>query len=319
MPEITYNDAIVQALAEEMQRDGSVLVFGEGVATMQPQLVERFGPERVRNTPLSEAIIAGTAVGAAATGLRPVVDMLYAPFLTYAMDAIVNSAGKLRYLSGGQFEFPMVVLAKTGAGWGVGAQHTHNFEAWFVHSPGLKVAMPSNAADAKGLLKSAIRDDNPVLFFSDMTLGFNSCEAAAGDDALVPLGKAAVVRTGTDVTLISYSKSVSTCLQAAAELLTHGISAEVIDLRTLKPLDVETLFVSVRKTGRAVVVQEAGPLCGIASEISATLSENAFRALKAPVVRLTGPDVPTPASYALEQAFVPGAPAVVAAVLRLLE
>lgn len=318
MPQLTYNDAIIQALAEEMQRDARVLIFGEGVATLQPQLVEQFGKERVRNTPLSEAIIAGTAVGAAATGLRPVVDMLYAPFLAYTMDAIVNSAGKLRYMSGGQFEFPLVVLAKTGAGWGVGAQHSHNLEAWFVHSPGLKVVMPSNAADAKGLLKSAIRDNNPVLFFNDMTLGFNPSEVAAGEDALVPLGNAAVIRTGHQVTLISYSKCVHTCLQAAEELASQGIEAEVIDLRTLKPLDVETLLVSVRKTGRAVVVQEAGPLCSIASEISAVLCESAFSVLKAPVLRVTSPDVPTPASHVLEQAFLPQTEEVVAAVQRLL-
>ncbi len=319
MPQITYNDAIVQALAEEMQRDARVLIFGEGVATLQPQLVQQFGKERVRNTPLAEAIIAGTAVGAAATGLRPVVDMLYAPFLAYAMDAIVNSAGKLRYMSGGQFEFPLVVLAKTGAGWGVGAQHSHNLEAWFVHSPGLKVVMPSNAADAKGLLKSAIRDNNPVLFFNDMTLGFNSSEVAAGEDALVPLGKAAVMRNGHQVTLISYSKCVHTCLQAAEELASQGIEAEVIDLRTLKPLDVETLLASVGKTGRAVVVQEAGPLCSIASEVSAVLCESAFSVLKAPVLRVTSPDVPTPASHVLEQAFLPQASAVVATVRSLFE
>jgi len=319
MPQITYNDAIVQALAEEMQRDARVLVFGEGIATMQPQLVKEFGRERVRNTPLSEAIIAGTAVGAAATGLRPVIDMLYAPFLAYAMDAIVNSAGKLRYMSSGQFEFPLVVLAKTGAGWGVGAQHTHNLEAWFVHSPGLKVVMPSNAADAKGLLKSAIRDNNPVLFFNDMTLGFNPSEVAAGDDSLVPIGKAAVVRAGHDVTLVSYSKSVGVCLQAAEELASQGIAAEVVDLRTLKPLDQDTLLESVRKTGRMIAVHEAGPFCSMSSELCALVSEKAFSALKGPVLRVTSPDTPTPASYALEQAFLPQPSAVVTAVQRLLE
>lgn len=318
MPQITVNDAIAQALVEEMQLDPSVLIFGEGVATLQPQLVSQFGAERVRNTPLSEAIIAGTAVGAAATGLRPVIDMLYAPFLSYAMDAIVNSAGKLRYMSGGQFQFPLVVLAKTGAGWGVGAQHTHNLESWFVHSPGLKVVMPSNAADFKGLLKSAIRDNNPVLFFNDMTLGYHPGEVAEGDDALVPIGKAAVVRTGSDVTLVSYAKSVHTCLQAADTLAEQGIKAEVIDLRTLKPLDEATVLESVHKTGRLVVVHEAGPLCSVGSEVAAIVSEKAFAALKAPVRRVTSPDVPTPSSYVLEQAFIPQAPAVVAAVLGLL-
>jgi len=319
MPQITYNDAIVQALTEEMQRDSRVLIFGEGVATLQPQWVAQFSKERVRNTPLSEAIIAGTAVGAAATGLRPIVDMLYAPFLTYAMDAIVNSAGKLRYMSGGQFEFPLVVLVKTGAGWGVGAQHSHNLEAWFAHSPGIKVVMPSNAADAKGLLKSAIRDDNPVLFFSDMTLGFNPDEVAAGDDALIPLGQAAVVRTGEDVTLISYSKCVHTCLQAAEQLASEGIAAEVIDLRTLKPLDETTVLVSARKTGRVVVVHEAGPFCSIGSEISALISEKAFSALKASIRRISSPDVPTPASHVLEQAFIPQVSTIAEAAMGLVK
>lgn len=318
MTQLTVDAAIHQALAEEMQRDARVLLMGEGVATLKPDLVQQFGAERVRNTPLAEAIIAGTAVGAAATGLRPVIDMLYAPFLTYAMDAIVNSAGKLRYMSGGQFEFPLVVLAKTGAGWGVGAQHTHNLEAWFAHSPGLKVVMPSNAADFKGLLKSAIRDNNPVLFFTDMTLGFNPGEMMEGDDAMVPLGKAAIVRQGREVTLVSYAKTVHTCLQAAETLAEQGISAEVIDLRTLKPLDADTVIESVHKTGRLVVVHEAGPLCSIASEIAATVSERAFAVLKAPVRRVTSPDVPTPASYVLEQAFVPQAGAVVSAVQGLL-
>lgn len=317
MKTMTVNDAIQQALVEEMRRDARVLIFGEGVATQQRALLEEFGKERVRNTPLSEAIIAGTAVGAAATGLRPIIDMLYAPFLTYAMDAIVNSAGKLRYMSGGQFNFPMVVMARTGAGWSVGAQHSHNLESWFVHSPGLKVVMPSNAADFKGLLKSAIRDDNPVLFFSDMTLGYTPGEVAEDDAALVSIGKAAIVRAGSDVTLVSYAKTVHTCVQAATTLAQQGIEAEVIDLRTLKPLDTEAVLHSVRKTGRLVVVHEAGPLCSVGSDIAAVVADQAFDALQAPVRRITSPDVPTPASYALEQAFVPQAAAIVAAVEEL--
>ncbi|HYR25364.1 MAG TPA: alpha-ketoacid dehydrogenase subunit beta, partial [Aquabacterium sp.] len=188
MSTMTAQEALYRALHEEMQRDARVMLMGEGVATLHPDLVEAHGAERVRNTPLSEAIMAGCAVGAAASGLRPVVDMLYAPFLTYAMDAIVNSAGKLRYVSGGQFAFPLVTLAMTGGGWGVGAQHNHNVEAWFVHSPGLKVVMPSTPADAKGLLLASIRDDNPVVFLEHKIL-----YAATGDvpegDYTVPLGK----------------------------------------------------------------------------------------------------------------------------------
>src|SRR5690606_32198286 len=212
MPLITVDEAVGQALAEEMRRDPRVLVFGEGVATKRRALVEEFGADRVRNTPLAEAIIAGTAAGAAASGLRPVVDLLFAPFLTLAMDAIVNSAGKLRYLSGGQFEFPMVVLTMTGAGWGVGSQHNHNLEAMFVHARGLKVVMPSSAAGCKGLTRAASRDDHPVLFFMDLALGDLPGPVPEGEH-LVPLGRAAVLRDGADVTLVSYAKTVGHCLQ----------------------------------------------------------------------------------------------------------
>jgi acetoin:2,6-dichlorophenolindophenol oxidoreductase subunit beta len=316
MPQITVNEAIEQALAEEMRRDERVLMFGEGVATKRKELAKEFGPLRIRNTPLAEGIIAGTAAGAAATGLRPVVDMLFAPFLCFAMDEIVNSAGKLRYVSGGQFEFPMVVLSMTGGGWTVGAQHNHNLEAWFVHSPGLKVVMPSNAADFKGLLKSAIRDDNPVLFFVDMPLGHVPGDVPEGEH-LVPLGKAAVRREGSDVTIISYAKMVDTCLQAAVQLEERGIDAEVIDLRTLKPLDEEAILRSVRKTGRLLIVHEASRMCGVGAEISAIVAEHAFGSLKAPIMRLTGPDAPAPSSYVLEQAFMPQPDAVATAVLQL--
>lgn len=318
MNSITINDAVSQALAEEMRRDPRVLIFGEGVATKRRELVAEFGAARVRNTPLAEGIIAGTAAGAAATGLRPIVDLLFAPFLCFAMDEIVNSAGKLRYLSGGQFSFPMVILALTGSGWGVGAQHNHNLEAWFAHSPGLKVVMPSSAADFKGLLKAAVRDDNPVLFFMDLALGFETGEVPDGDH-LVPLGKSATLRTGTDVALISYAKTVHTCIDAARRLADHGISSEVLDLRSLKPLDEAAILATARKTGRVIVVHEASRLCGIGAEVAALIAEHAFDALKTPVLRLTGPDAPAPASWPLEQAFVPQADAIVAAASRLVK
>lgn len=317
MAQITVNEAISQALAEEMRRDPRVVMFGEGVATKRRDLVEEFGKERVRNTPLAEGIIAGTAVGAAATGLRPVVDLLFAPFLCFAMDEIVNSAGKLRYISGGQFEFPMVAIAMTGGGWTVGAQHNHNIEAWFVHAPGLKVVMPSNAADFKGLLKAAIRDDNPVLFFIDMPLGYVPGDVPEGEH-VVPLGKAAVRRSGKDITIISYAKMVNTCLQAAEKLAEAGIDAEVIDLRSLKPLDEETILVSARKTGRALIVHEASRTCGVGAEVAAIVGEKAFDDLTAPVRRLTGPDAPAPSSYVLEQAFMPQSDAIIAAAAELV-
>ncbi len=317
MQTLTVNDAVSQALAEEMRRDPRVLMFGEGVATKRHDLLAEFGPERVRNTPLAEAIIAGTAAGAAAMGLRPVIDLLFAPFMTLSMDAIVNSAGKLRYLSGGQFEFPMVVLAMTGAGWGVGAQHNHNLEAMFVHAPGLKVVMPSSVADFKGLLKSAIRDPNPVLFFMDLALGHTSGEVPEGEYA-VPIGGAAVRRAGRDVTLVSYAKTVGHCLAAAKGLAELGVDAEVIDLRTLKPLDEATILRSVRKTGRLVVVHEAAAPCGVGAEIAALVSEKAFESLRAPVRRLTGPDAPAPSSWVLEQAGVPQPEAIVRAAAALV-
>lgn len=318
MTRMTVEQAIDAALAEEMQRDPRVLLMGEGVATKRRALVERFGEMRVRNTPLAEAIIAGTAVGAAASGLRPVIDLLFAPFLTYAMDALVNSAGKLRYLSGGQFEFPLVAISMTGSGWGVGAQHNHNLEAMFVHAPGLKVVMPSTAADFKGLLKAAVRDDNPVLFFADIGLMYQESEVPDDSEWMVPLGQAAVRRLGTDVTLVSYAKTVDVCLEAAAHLQQQGIAAEVIDLRTLKPLDARTVLASVEKTGRLVVVTEASGMCGVAAEVAARVATDAYDALRAPVVRLTGPDAPNAASWGLEQAAVPGAEAVVDAVHGLL-
>ena len=312
------NQAIAEAIGEEMRRDPRVVMFGEGVATKRRELVEEFGHIRVRNTPLAEGIIAGTAAGAAATGLRPIVDLLFAPFLCYSMDEIVNSAGKLRYISGGQFSFPLVVLAMTGGGWGVGAQHNHNLESWFVHSPGLKVVMPATAYDFKGLLKAAIRDENPVIFFIDMVLGYQPGEVPA-EDYIVPLGSAVTRREGTDVTIVTYAKMVHACLEAAKTLADRGVSAEVIDLRSLKPIDENKVLESVRKTGRVLVVHEASRMCGVGAEISAIVAEKAFSFLKAPVLRITGPDVPAPSSYMLEQAFIPQPQSIVAAVSRLID
>ena len=316
MPTLTLYDAIGTALTEEMRRDPHVIAFGEGIATKRHDLVEEFGALRVRNTPLAEGIIAGTAVGAAATGLRPVIDMLFAPFLCYAMDELVNSAGKLRYMSGGQFSFPLVTLAMTGAGWGVGAQHNHNIEAWFVHSPGLKVVMPSSPADARVLLKAAIRDDNPVIFLLDIGLLYQPGEVPLNASP-IPLGRAATLCAGKDVSLISYGKTVHRCAQAAEVLTAEGIAAEVIDLRSLKPLDEAAILATARKTGRVVVVHEANRLCGVGAEIAALIAEQAFASLKAPIVRLGGPDAPVPSSFPLEQASVPQADAIAAAARRL--
>lgn len=316
MQVITIGEAMNQALAEEMRREPAVMMFGEGVATKRRDLVAEFGEERIRNTPLAEGIIAGAAVGASALGMRPVIDFLFAPFMTLAMDEIVNSAGKLRYISGGQFSFPLVAIAMTGTGWTVGAQHNHNLEAWFVHSPGLKVVMPSTAADAKGLLKSAIRDDNPVLFFIDMSLLADAGAVPAGDH-LVPLGKSILRRQGDDVSLISYGKTVRACEAAAETLRGRGIEADVLDLRSLKPMDENAILATARKTGHVVIVHEAGRLCGVGAEIAAILAERAYGDLRAPVVRITSPDVPAPSSYPLELAFTPQAEAIVSAAAAL--
>ncbi|MDN3921292.1 alpha-ketoacid dehydrogenase subunit beta [Roseateles violae] len=310
MKQLTVYEAIAEALAEEMRRDPRVLMMGEGVATKRGELLAEFGAARVRNTPLAEAVIAGTAVGAAGMGLRPVIDLLFAPFMTLAMDALINGAGKLRYLSGGQFEFPLVAMAMTGSGWCVGGQHNHNLEAMFVQAPGLKVVMPSSPADFKGLLKAAIREPDPVLFFTDLALLHAAGPVPEGEH-VVPLGKAAVLRQGQDLTLLSYAKTVAECLQAAEALAELGIEAEVIDLRTLKPLDMATVLASVRRTGRLIVVHEAAAPCGVGAELAAQVAEQAFGALKAPVRRLTGPDAPAASSWVLEQAAVPRAPEIV--------
>ena len=231
----------------------------------------------MRNTPLAEGIIAGTAAGAAATGLRPVIDLLFAPFLTFAMDELVNSAGKLRFISGGQFSFPLVAIARTGAGWGVGAQHNHNLEAWFVHAPGVKVVMPSTAADFKGLLKSAIRDENPVMFFADIGLLHTPGEVPDGDH-VVPIGKAALRREGSDVTLISYGKDGAiTASPRRRRSRAEGISAEVIDLRSLKPLDEAAMLARcARPDAPSSCTKQPAP-CGVGAEIAAILSRESVR------------------------------------------
>ena len=283
MKTLTMDEAVEEALFEEMARDARVLALGEGVVETWSRLRQSYGPQRIRNTPLAEGIIAGTAVGASAMGLRPVIDMLCAPFLCYAMEELVNSAGKLRYLSGGQFSFPLVVLARTGIGFSVGAQHSHSLEAWFAHAPGLKVVMPSSPAEAKGLLKAAIRDENPVLFFPDFTQGAVPGEVPEGEH-LLPLGKAEVAREGQHATIVTYGRMVHTAREAAAALAEQGVSVEIINLRTIKPLDEGAVLASVRKTGRLVVAHEASRMCGVGAEVSAIVAEKAFGALKAPIL-----------------------------------
>lgn len=325
MQQLGMGQAVNQALREEMMRDANVFIAGEGVGVsihanpMLPTagLLEDFGPERVKDTPVSEAAIAGLAVGAAVAGLRPVIEIMFNPFFTLASDMIVNHAAKLRYLSGGKSSFPMVVRMKSGAGFGAGCQHSHNLEAWVAHCPGLKVVMPSTPADAKGLLKSAIRDDNPVIFIEDMVLYFQPGPVPE-DEYLVPMGKSDVKREGKDVTIVTWSKMLGVALGAATRLAEEGIEAEVVDLRTLVPLDKETLLSSVRKTGRLVVLHEATRTGGFAGEICAVATEEAFSSLKAPFRRVTGPDSPVPSSPPLERFYIPSEEKLVTAVKEIL-
>lgn len=325
MQKLGMGQAVNQALREEMRRDPNVFIAGEGVGVsihvnpMFPTtgLLEEFGPKRVKDTPVSEAAIAGLAVGAAEAGLRPVVEIMFNPFFTLASDMIVNHAAKLRYLSGGKSSFPLVVRMKTGAGFGAGCQHSHNLEAWAAHCPGLKVVMPATSADAKGLLKSAIRDDNPVLFIEHMGLYFAPMPVPE-EEYLTPIGKAEVKRPGKDVTVVTWSSMLGAAMEAAEQLTGEGIETEIVDLRTLVPLDKETLLASVRKTGRLVVLHEATRTGGFGGEVAAVVMEEAFADLKAPLRRVTGPDIPVPTSPPQEQFYIPNAQRLISAIREIL-
>ncbi len=312
MQKLGMGQAINQALKEEMHRDPNVFIAGEGVGVsihLNPMfpthgLLEEFGPKRVKDTPVSEAAIAGLAVGAAEAGLRPVVEIMFNPFFTLASDMIVNHAAKLRYLSGGKSSFPLVVRIKSGAGFGAGCQHSHNLEAWAAHCPGLKVVMPATSADAKGLLKSAIRDDNSVIFIEHMGLYFAQMPVPE-DEYLTPLGKADIKRQGKDLTVVTWSGMLGAAMGAAEKLSQEGIEMEIVDLRTLTPLDKDTILSSVEKTGRLIVMHEATRTGGFGAEIAAVVMEEGFKFLKAPLKRVTGPDIPVPASPPLEKFYIP--------------
>ncbi|AQS57799.1 alpha-ketoacid dehydrogenase subunit beta [Desulforamulus ferrireducens] len=325
MQQITMGEAVNQALREEMRRDEKVFIAGEGVGVgihSNPKfptfgLLEEFGPRRVKDTPVSEAAIAGLAVGASVMGLRPVVEIMFNPFFTIASDQIVNHAAKLRYLSGGKSKFPLVVRMKTGSGIGAGCQHSHNLEAWLAHCPGLKVVMPGTPADAKGLLKSAIRDDNPVIFIEDMILYFVPGQVPEGDYT-IPLGVADIKKPGRDVTLVTWSKMLGTAFKAAAQLEQEGISVEIVDLRTLVPLDEEAILQSVTKTGRLVVLHEATRTGGFGGEIAAIVAEKAFSQLKAPIKRIAAPDIPVPYSKPLEEFYLPNEKTVIETIKAMI-
>ena len=311
MTEITVREALRDAMAEEMRRDESVFLMGEEVAQYQGAykvsqgLLEEFGDKRVVDTPITEHGFAGVGVGAAYRGLRPIVEFMTFNFALQAIDHIINSAAKTLYMSGGAMPVPIVFRGPNGAAARVAAQHSQNFASWYASVPGLKVVAPYSAADAKGLLKAAIRDPNPVIFLENEILYGVSQEVPDLEDYVLPIGKARVVRPGTDVTIVAYSISVRDALQAGEQLAAEGIDAEVIDLRTLRPLDTATVVESVRKTNRIVAVEEGWPVCGICAEIAAVLMEQAFDDLDAPMVRVTGEDVPMPYAANLEALALP--------------
>ncbi len=308
--EIFYNSAIQEAMSEEIERDETVFLMGEDVATYGGAykcslgLLEKFGKERVRDSPISEAAIAGAGIGAAIQGMRPIVEIMYADFIPIAMDAIVNQASLLYFVSGGQINVPMVVRTQGGSGSFAGAQHSKSLESWFTHIPGIKVLAPSTPYDAKGLLKAAVRDNNPVIFFENKSL-YRTTGIVPETDYILEIGKADVKKVGTDVTLIAWSRMVNTSLEAAELLADEGISAEVIDLRSLVPIDEETIFNSIKKTNRAVVVQEAWKNTGFGAEISSRIQEGVFDYLDGPVVRVAGQDAPIPFSPELEPSAAP--------------
>jgi pyruvate/2-oxoglutarate/acetoin dehydrogenase E1 component len=320
---MTYADAIRGALAEEMARDERVILLGEDIALyggafrVTRGLADQFGTARVINTPISENSFVGVAVGAALTGLRPVVEIMFMDFITLAMDQIVNHAAKLHYIYGGQVSVPMVVRAPAGAGRGYGASHSQSLEAWFLHTPGLKVVAPATPRDAHGLLKAAIRDDNPVIFVENKLLYGVKGEVPDAEE-VIPIGRAAIVREGQDVTLIAYSRMTALALDAAAALGQGGIQCEVVDLRSLAPLDAEAIIASVAKTHRAVVIEEDTRRGGVGAEIVAVLADQAFRHLDSPVRRVACEDVPIPCSPTLEQAVLPSVEKVIAAVESLI-
>src|SRR4051812_1434793 len=321
--ELTMAQAVNEALREELRRDPTVFVIGEDVAEagtpfkVLAGLVEEFGPERVLDSPISEAGITGLGLGAAMTGLRPVVDIMFGDFLTLVMDQLANQAAKIHYMSGGALKAPLTVRTTLGATRRSAAQHSQSLHAWPAHIPGLKVVLPATPYDAKGLLKTAIRDDNPVVFFEDK-MNFATKGPVPGDEYTLPFGAADVKREGEDVTIVATSSMVYVALEAAEQLAGDGISAEVVDPRTLVPLDRETLIASAAKTGRAIVVDEGHQSYGASAELAAVVAEGAFWHLDAPVRRLGAMDVPIPFSPPLEDETVPTPERVVETALDLL-
>ena len=324
MVALSVREALRDAMAEEMRRDDSVFIIGEEVAEYEGAykvtqgLLQEFGARRVVDTPITEHGFAGLGIGAAFAGLRPIVEFMTFNFAMQAMDQIINSAAKTRYMSGGQMDCPIVFRGPNGAAARVAAQHSQDYAAWYSHIPGLKVVMPYTAADAKGLMKSAIRDPNPVIFLENEILYGHKFEVPVLDDFLVPIGKARIARAGKDVTIVSFGIGMIYASKAAEELEREGIDSEVVDLRTIRPMDSGTIIQSVKKTGRCVTVEEGWPQSGVGAEIMAKIMEDAFDYLDAPVIRICGKDVPMPYAANLEKLALPNAGEVVAAAKAVL-
>ena len=320
---ITYREAINEALKEEMARDERVFLLGEdigafgGAMAVTKGLYEKFGQRRVIDMPISESAIIGSALGCALTGLRPIAEIMFIDFTCVCMDQIVNQIAKLRYMLGGQVKVPLVIRTQGGAGKSYAAQHSQSLEAWFAHTPGLKVVMPSTPYDAKGLLKSSIREDNPIMFIEHKLL-YNSKGEIPNGDYTIPIGKAEVKRKGNDITIATYSRMVFLALEAADILEKERISVEVIDLRTLSPLDINTILNSVRKTGHLLTVEEGNRNIGVGAEISSRVAEEAFDSLDAPIRRLASKDVPVPFSRNLERAVLPDTEKIISEVKKLM-
>lgn len=321
---VTYLEAVREAMSEEMRVNRDVFIMGEDIGVyggafgVTRGMIEEFGPERVRNTPISESAIAGAAVGAAMTGMRPIIELQFSDFITIAMDQIVNQAAKNRFMFGGKGKVPMVVRTPAGSGTGAAAQHSQSLEAWMAHIPGLKVIQPSTAYDAKGLLKAAINDDNPVIFYEHKLLYRTKGHVPEGQYS-IPIGKADIKREGTDVTIVATAIMVLKALNAADELEKEGISVEIVDPRTLVPLDEETIVNSVKKTGRVVVIHEAVKRGGFGGEIAGIIAESeAFDYLDAPIKRLGGLPIPIPYNPILEKAAIPQEEDIIKAVKETL-
>jgi pyruvate dehydrogenase E1 component beta subunit len=323
MAVITYRDALNQALREELTRDDRVFRMGEEVAEydgaykVSRGLLKEFGPKRIVDTPIAELGFAGIGVGAAMVGLRPVIEMMTWNFALLAIDQIVNAAAKMRYMSGGQFGCPIVFRGPGGSALQLAAQHSQAFESFYAHIPGLKVVMPGTPADAKGLLKSAIRDDDPIVFIEGEML-YNTKGEVPEEEYVIPIGKAEVKREGGDVTIVCHSKTVTLALKAADELAGEDISAEIVDLRTVRPLDRDTILTSVAKTNRCVVAEEGWPFAGVGAQVVDLIQREAFDALDAPILRVTGADVPMPYNRQLEKAAKVDAGKIVAAAKKVL-